>query len=151
MGNNINYTTNSIESITDFENKLKLGVKIEYNIIDKISEYELSLIAVKNGYLNIIKWLRAQNPPCPWSHETCYVAASYGQLEVLKWLRAQDPPCPWSSDLFTCVVQNCTIEVLKWLITQNPPCPYDNIIFEIANDKGNTQVIELLEYLKLLE
>jgi hypothetical protein len=151
MGNTINYTTDSIESITDFENKLKLGVKIEYNIIDKISEYELSLIAVKNGYLNIIKWLRSQNPPCPWSDETCYVAASYGKLEVLKWLRAQDPPCPWSSDVFTCVVKNCNIEVLQWLITQNPKCPYDNMIFELANNNGNLQVIELLEYLKLLE
>ena len=151
MGNNINYTTDSIESITDFENKLKMGVKIEYNIIDNLSEYELSLIAAKYGYLNIIKWLRSQNPPCPWSHETCTVAASYGQLEVLKWLRAQDPPCPWSSDLFTSVVQTCNIGMLQWLITQNPPCPYDNIIFEIANNNGNLHVIELLEYLKLLE
>ena len=151
MGNNINYTTNSIESITDFENKLKMGVKIEYNIIDKLSEYELSLIAAKYGYLNIIKWLRAQNPPCPWSHETCSVAASHGQFEVLQWLRTQDPPCPWSPDVFNGVVLSCNIEMLQWLITQNPPCPYDNMIFEIANDNGNLQVLELLEYLKLLE
>ena len=151
MGNNINYTTNSIESITDFENKLKMGEKIEYNIIDKLSEYELSLIAAKYGYLNIIKWLRAQNPPCPWSDETCCIAASHGQLEVLQWLRAQDPPCPWSPDVFTGVVLSCNILILQWLITQNPPCPYDDIIFEIANDNSNLQVIELLEYLKLLE
>ena len=44
----------------------------------------------------MLKWLRAQIPPCPWDWWTCREAAQGGHLEVLKWLRAQNPPCHWS-------------------------------------------------------
>lgn len=36
-----------------------------------------------------LKWLRAQEPPCPWDGETCGWAARGGHLEVLRWARAQ--------------------------------------------------------------
>ena len=44
----------------------------------------------------MLKWARAQDPPCPWSWLTFKGAARIGHLDVLKWLRAQKPPCPWS-------------------------------------------------------
>ena len=43
-----------------------------------------------------MKFLRGQDPPCPWDEDVCYYAAGRGHLEVLKWARSQDPPCPWS-------------------------------------------------------
>ena len=46
--------------------------------------------------MDVLKWLRSQDPPCPWDKVTCSEAAKGGHLEVLKWLRDQDPPCPWS-------------------------------------------------------
>ena len=46
----------------------------------------------------MLKWARAQEPPCPWDEDTCADAAEGGHLDVLKWARSQDPPCPWSRD-----------------------------------------------------
>ena len=34
------------------------------------------------------------SPPCPWNKATT-AAAQEGYLEVLKWARGQDPPDPW--------------------------------------------------------
>ena len=34
-----------------------------------------------------------------WDKETCVFAAFRGRLEVLQWMRAQDPPCPWNSGI----------------------------------------------------
>ena len=48
--------------------------------------------------MNVLQWLRAQNPPCPWSSITSHMAANNGHWSVLKWLRTQDPPCPWSAE-----------------------------------------------------
>lgn len=58
--------------------------------------------AVKDGDIVSIKWLRSQNPPCPWDHFACADAVAGGYFDILKWLRAQDPPCPW--DHFACAM-----------------------------------------------
>ena len=52
--------------------------------------------AAEGGHLEVLKWLRSQDPPCPWDGRTCAEAAQGGHLEVLKWARSEDPPCPWS-------------------------------------------------------
>ena len=52
--------------------------------------------AAREGHLEVLKFARDQDPPCPWDQWTCTYAAGGGRLEVLKWLRSQDPPCPWS-------------------------------------------------------
>lgn len=49
-------------------------------------------LAARNGHLEVLAWLRVQDPPCPWNQG--------GYLEVLAWLRALDPPCP--RDASTC-------------------------------------------------
>ena len=33
---------------------------------------------------------------CDWHANTCVAAAEGGHLEMLKWLRSGDDPCPWS-------------------------------------------------------
>ena len=47
--------------------------------------------AAEGGHLDVLKWVRSQDPPCPWDEGTCQEAAEGGHLEVLKWLRAQNP------------------------------------------------------------
>jgi hypothetical protein len=51
--------------------------------------------AARTGDLQLLQWLRAQDPPCPWDEWACTYAAAGGHLGVLQWLRAQSPPCPW--------------------------------------------------------
>ena len=58
----------------------------------------LQKVSARTARLEVLQWLRAQNPPCPWSWWTCDAAAGSGHLEVLQWLRAEDPPCPWNED-----------------------------------------------------
>ena len=46
--------------------------------------------AALEGYLNLIKWARANG--CPWDKQTCANAARGGHLEVLQWARANGCP-----------------------------------------------------------
>ncbi len=75
--------------------------------------------------INVLQWLRAQDPPCPWNEETCGYAAVGGHLKVLQWLRAQDPPCPWDEETCSSAAENGHLEVLQWLRAQDPPCPWN--------------------------
>jgi hypothetical protein len=118
---------------------------------------------VKHG-LEILKWLRSQNPPCPWNMHTCAYAAGNENngLEILKWLRSQDPPCPWEDlqvydpwdypwDVDTCSQaagnENNGLEILKWLRSQDPPCSWDEITCNVAT--GNkTNGLEILKWVR---
>jgi len=103
-------------------------------------------LAATGGHLDVLKWLRSQDPPCPWGKGTCLEAAEGGHLDVLKWVRSQEPPCPWNE--YTCCkaaygghldVLKCPwigswtsraaadgghLDVLKWVRSQEPPCPW---------------------------
>jgi len=48
------------------------------------------MFAAQNGHLEVLQWLRAQDPPCPWDSSVCSSAAHKGQLEVLQWARARE-------------------------------------------------------------
>jgi hypothetical protein len=71
--------------------KLKWAIKELKVPVDE----NMSLAASAGGSLEVLQWLRSQNPPCPWNAGVCSGAAENGQMHVLRWLRAQDPPCPW--------------------------------------------------------
>lgn len=60
---------------------------------------KLMQFAALDGTLDVIQWLRNQNPPCPWDEVTCSIAAKNGHFDILLWLRNQDPPCPWDEDI----------------------------------------------------
>lgn len=49
--------------------------------------------AAQRDDMKVMKWLRAQKPPCPWDEETCVNAV--GSLSMIKWVRNQISPCPW--------------------------------------------------------
>ncbi len=51
--------------------------------------------------LDVLRWARARDPPCPWGAETLAAAALVGAFDLVRWARAQDPPCPW--DLGVCI------------------------------------------------
>jgi len=44
-------------------------------------------LAAQGGHLEVLQWLREQNPPCPWSELACARAAWGGHLDVLRWAR----------------------------------------------------------------
>jgi len=78
--------------------------------------------AARNGHLDVLKWLRSRDPPCPWNEWTCLRAAENGHLDVLKWLRSQDPPCPWDHMASHAAAGKGHLDVLKWLVDNG--CPY---------------------------
>jgi hypothetical protein len=47
------------------------------------------------GFLDVLKWLRAQDPPCAWNANVCSNAAENGHLDVLQWARTQNLPASW--------------------------------------------------------
>ena len=98
--------------------------------------------AAENGHLDVLKWVRSQDPPCPWDEETCDYATYHGHLDVLKWLRSQDPPCPW--DEYACheAASNGHLDVLKWLRSQDPPCPWNEGTCCDAASKGHLDVLK---------
>ena len=38
---------------------------------------------------------------------TCGYAAEGGRVDVLQWLRSQDPPCPWDKRIRTGALCSC--------------------------------------------
>ena len=74
--------------------------------------------AAKNGRLEVLKWLRANQ--CPWDEYTCASAAGSGHLELLKW--ARDNGAPW--DEYTCseALRGGHKNILNWLSIYGTPC-----------------------------
>jgi hypothetical protein len=52
--------------------------------------------AASRGHLALLQHFRA-TAALPWIREISIAACKGGHLEVLQWLRAQDPPCPWDA------------------------------------------------------
>ena len=55
----------------------------------------------------------------------CYQAAASGHLDVLKWLRSQEPPCPFpegreAEELVASTAQQGHFHVLEWIIASEP-------------------------------
>ena len=44
---------------------------------------------VEPSRLEMLQWMRAQVPPCPWDARTCEWAAKSGHLDLLKWARKE--------------------------------------------------------------
>ena len=47
--------------------------------------------------MELLRWLRSQSPPCPWSDDLCEVAAENGEDEVLRWA-AESGGCTCGGD-----------------------------------------------------
>ena len=64
------------------------------------------------GNVEVLQYLRANK--CPWDHDTCDLAAMNGHVEVLKWARAQVPPCPWTYRAIAGAVSDDEPEAAEW-------------------------------------
>jgi len=113
-------------------------------VFQELLDAETCSNAAKGGHLDVLKWLRSQDPPCPWSEATCAEAASNGQLDVVKWLRSQNPPCPWNEWTTYFAAENGHFDVLKWLHSQNPPCPWNERTTYFAEDNDHFDVLKWL-------
>ena len=98
--------------------------------------------AASKGHLAVVKCLRSLDPPCPWGEWACPNAARNGHLDVLKWLRSQDPPCPWGVETCRAAARNGHLDVLKWLRSQDPPCPWDKWVCHYAAVNGHLDVLK---------
>jgi hypothetical protein len=135
--------------------KLKMSYLVKWYLAPSIKQWlgdnglefdNLMYNAALGGHLEIIQWLRAQNPPCPWNELVCAYAVKGGHLEIIQWLRAQTPACPWDKDTSAYASASGNLEVLRWLRSQNPPCPWDKKrIWKYAEQNGD---VEILEWLK---
>jgi hypothetical protein len=109
---------------------------------DEEKTFAVCSAAARNGQFDVLRWLRAQDPPCPWDIWACARATQNGHLEIVQWLRAQDPPCPW--DIWVCAfaAENGHLDVLKWLRSQDPPCPWDERVCAFAARNGHLNVLQ---------
>jgi hypothetical protein len=87
----------------------------------------------------VLRWLRAQELPCPWDDRTCSYAAAGGHLHVLQWLRAQDLPCHWNEETCNAAAKNGYLHVLQWLRAQDPPCPWCEAACSCAAASGSLE------------
>ena len=93
-------------------------------------------LAAKEGYLDLIKWARANG--CPWDAWTCTYAAEHGHLEVLQWARTNG--CPW--DEWTCsrAAEGGHLEMLQWARTNG--CPWSQYTCHEAARGGHLEVLQ---------
>ncbi len=91
-----------------------------------------------------LQWLRAQDPPCPWSPATCAAAAGAGRLDILKWLRGQNPPCPWTESCAAAAACQPNLEVLQWL--HGHGCPWGEETTFAASRHGNLPTLQWLHF-----
>jgi hypothetical protein len=71
-----------------------------------------------NGHLEVLQWLRGNG--CPWDAGVTMMAAAKGNLEILKWARAQDPPCKWDrKECLEHAKKNCHSATRDWIESQD--------------------------------
>ena len=98
--------------------------------------------AARGGHLDVLQWMRSQDPPCPWNTWTCSVAAEHGHLGVLQWLRANG--CSWDENTSSYAARRGHLAVLQWLRSQDPPCPWDQQVCNEAARRGHLPTLQWL-------
>jgi len=82
--------------------------------------------AAQAGHIHILDWMHNRNTPRLFSGlKVCEAAADGGQLETLKWLRAQEPPLPWTKRIFDYALNKGHVHVLEWALDNGCPRPDD--------------------------
>ena len=95
----------------------------------------------------MLKFLRTQNPPCPWHKNCCAFAVRNNNMEMLRFLReAESQPCSWDEKCCIEACKNNNIEMLLCLRKNKEyKCPLVAYCYEIAISKNNTEIIEVLK------
>ena len=58
---------------------------------------ENRIMAGANHHLDVMQWVHSTGVGWGDYPYICYSAAQFSRLDILQWLRAQDPPCPWGA------------------------------------------------------
>lgn len=103
---------------------------------------EACAAAAGAGHLDVLQFLRAQQPPCPWSEQTTASAALGGQHAVMVWLR--NAGCAWGASVTAAAAARGDTEMLVWLRAQRPPCPWDSSAVTAAAASGHVDALVLL-------
>ena len=111
--------------------------------LSKLWDKETCVFPAFRGRLEVLQWMRAQDPPCPWNSGICYYAASKGHLDVLRWARRQG--CPWGERLVCAAAQSGHLKILNWLIKEG--YPYNKDICRRAAEDGGERARKVLEWL----
>jgi hypothetical protein len=77
--------------------------------------------AAWSGDVRVLSWVRSTG--LEWTARPCAIAASRGHLAALQWLRAQEPPCPWSSEVVHKARARQHLELAAWAVAQGCPTP----------------------------
>lgn len=77
----------------------------------------------------------------PMDEQACIAAAEGGHLGLLKWLRAQEPPCPWDADACTTAVRQKNTAMVKWMRSSCQPCPADATAWEMAIESDDWEML----------
>lgn len=101
--------------------------------------------AVRGERFEVLRWLRALDPPCQWDSRACAAAAEKGNLEILRWLRASDPPCPWDQWVCRLAAMSGYLGVLQWLVAAG--CPWDpHECRGLADLYGKADIVAWIDY-----
>jgi len=80
--------------------------------------------ATESGSMSILKWADA-NIPWHWDKIHCNSAAYRNDLDMLKWLRTRDPPCPWDVNAILVNARmnkaDASRDMFTWLLSQMTP------------------------------
>jgi hypothetical protein len=88
--------------------------------IPKITMEEILRAAIKNGYIDIVKWV----PKKYYTLKTMKLAAEYGYLDIMKWLKENN--CHWGTIVAELAAKGGYLKILKWL--KENGCPMDNMV-----------------------
>jgi hypothetical protein len=80
-----------------------------------VTDEETWYLALEGGNLDLIMWLKERG--CVYLTErSCLVATEANNVELLQWLRSQNPPCPWNrSECLSLAREFENGEVLEWI------------------------------------
>ena len=93
-----------------------------------VGEYPLSAA----GHLEVLRWARVHEPPCPWHDQACVAAAGAGHREVLLWLYENGCPLGGAETTAACARAG-DLDTLQWL-RKEARCPWDaTTLFEAAH------------------
>ena len=92
----------------------------------KWGEQDVMELAAAKGDLDLIKWLRSQDPPCEWSKKACTAAAWGNRWDLLRQLLSMGCPideegmfgvvaCDPDWDCLPDTDWDKKFEILKWL------------------------------------
>lgn len=103
------------------------------------------------GDIPAVEWLAGQG--CLASDgSVCTAAAGAGQLRMLRFLRQQQPPCPWDATACTAAAGAGRAEMLQWMLFEaEPHCECDVWTTRAAARSGQLAILDWLQERRLLQ